>query len=50
MNKKQRIVVVGANHAGTSFIRTLATVNKNAEIIVYDQNTNISYLGCGTAL
>ena len=50
MNRKERIVVVGANHAGTSFVRTLATINKNAEIIVYDQNTNISYLGCGTAL
>ena len=50
MNKKEKIIVIGANHAGTSFIRTLATVNKNAEIVVYDQNTNISYLGCGTAL
>ena len=50
MNKKQKIIVVGANHAGTSFVRTLATINKNAEIVVYDQNTNISYLGCGTAL
>ncbi len=49
-NKKEKIIVIGANHAGTSFIRTLATVNKNAEIVVYDQNTNISYLGCGTAL
>ena len=50
MNLKERIIVVGANHAGTSFIRTLATINKKAEIVVYDQNTNISYLGCGTAL
>lgn len=50
MNKKERIVLIGANHAGTSFIRTLTTINNNIELVVYDTNSNISYLGCGTAL
>ncbi|VEU75572.1 NADH oxidase [Mycoplasmopsis maculosa] len=38
-----KIILVGANHAGTSFIRTLRTVNPNAEITAYDRNTNTSF-------
>lgn len=45
-----KIVVVGANHAGTSFLRTLKTVNPNAEVTAYDRNTNTSFLGCGIAI
>lgn len=45
-----KIILVGANHAGTSFIRTLKTVNKDAEITAYDRNTNTSFLGCGIAV
>ncbi|AIA29340.1 NADH oxidase [Mycoplasmopsis californica HAZ160_1] len=45
-----KIILVGANHAGTSFIRTLRTVNPNAEITAYDRNTNTSFLGCGIAV
>ncbi|QBF34645.1 NADH oxidase [Mycoplasmopsis phocirhinis] len=45
-----KILVVGANHAGTSFMRTLKTVNKDAEIVAYDRNTNTSFLGCGIAV
>lgn len=47
-----KIISIGTNHAGTSFLRTLAKldVNKKHEIITYDQNTNISFLGCGIAL
>lgn len=45
-----KIISVGTNHAGTSFVRTLAKVNKNAEIVAYDRNSNISFLGCGIAL
>ncbi|MBU4689872.1 FAD-dependent oxidoreductase [Mycoplasma zalophidermidis] len=45
-----KIIIVGANHAGTSFIRTLKTVNKDAEITAYDRNTNTSFLGCGIAV
>lgn len=45
-----KILVVGANHAGTSFLRTLKTVNPNAEVVAYDRNTNTSFLGCGIAI
>lgn len=46
-----KIVVVGANHAGTSCINTmLNNYGKENEIVVFDQNSNISFLGCGMAL
>lgn len=45
-----KTIVIGVNHAGTSFIRTLLTQNKNAEVIAFDRNDNISFLGCGIAL
>lgn len=49
-----KIVSIGINHAGTSFVRTLAKINKNnnakMEIKAFDRNTNISFLGCGIAL
>lgn len=46
----QKIVVVGINHAGTSAIRTLLTQNPDSEVIAFDRNDNISFLGCGIAL
>lgn len=46
-----KIVVVGANHAGTACIKTMLTNYCDAnEIVVFDQNSNISFLGCGMAL
>ncbi|MDO5079386.1 MAG: FAD/NAD(P)-binding oxidoreductase, partial [Streptococcus minor] len=46
-----KIVVVGANHAGTACIKTMLTNYGDAnEIVVFDQNSNISFLGCGMAL
>ena len=45
-----KIVVVGANHAGTATINTLLDNYKDAEVTVFDRNTNISFLGCGMAL
>ena len=45
-----KIIVVGTNHAGTSFLRTMATINPEAELVTYDRNSNISFLGCGIAL
>ena len=45
-----KVVVVGVNHAGTSFIRTLAMLDKKIKIHAYDRNDNISFLGCGIAL
>ncbi len=45
-----KIVVVGANHAGTACINTILQANPKAEVTVYDRNSNISFLGCGMAL
>lgn len=46
-----RIIVVGANHAGTACINTiLANKQADDELVVYDRNFNISFLGCGMAL
>ncbi len=45
-----KIVVVGVNHAGTSAIRTLLAQNPDAEVVAFDRNDNISFLGCGIAL
>ncbi len=45
-----KIIVVGINHAGTSAIRTLLAQNNKNEIVAYDRNDNISFLGCGIAL
>lgn len=46
-----KIVVVGANHAGTSAINTiLNNYGDKNEVVVFDQNNNISFLGCGMAL
>jgi len=46
-----RILVVGANHAGTACINTmLDNYSGKNEVVVYDSNNNISFLGCGMAL
>ena len=45
-----KIVVVGANHAGTCAINTITGFNEGDEVVVLDQNSNISFLGCGMAL
>lgn len=45
-----KIIVIGANHAGTSFMRTLKVVNPSIEVTAYDRNTNTSFLGCGIAV
>lgn len=45
-----KVVVVGVNHAGTSAIRTLLAQNKEHEVVAFDRNDNISFLGCGIAL
>ena len=45
-----KIVVVGANHAGTCAINTITGFNEGDEVTVFDQNSNISFLGCGMAL
>ncbi|WP_297377048.1 H2O-forming NADH oxidase [uncultured Helcococcus sp.] len=45
-----KIVVVGANHAGTAAVRTILNKNAGHEVVIYDRNSNISFLGCGMAL
>lgn len=45
-----KIIVVGANHAGTAAIRTILNNYPENEVVVYDRNSNISFLGCGMAL
>ncbi len=45
-----KIVVVGANHAGTAAVNTILANSKENEVIVFDVNSNISFLGCGMAL
>lgn len=46
-----KIVVIGANHAGTACVNTiLGSYGADNEVVVFDQNSNISFLGCGIAL
>ncbi|MBP2623243.1 H2O-forming NADH oxidase [Streptococcus oricebi] len=46
-----KIVVVGANHAGTACINTmLDNYGSENEVVIFDQNSNISFLACGMAL
>jgi len=46
-----KIVVVGANHAGTAAIKTMLTnYGQETKIVVFTKNIKISFLGCGMAL
>lgn len=45
-----KIVLVGANHAGTAAANTILDNYPEEELVIIDRNSNISYLGCGTAL
>lgn len=45
-----KIVVVGSNHAGNAAITTILANYPQHEVIMFERNDNISYLGCGTAL
>ncbi|EFI41432.1 H2O-forming NADH oxidase [Peptoniphilus sp. oral taxon 386] len=45
-----KIVVIGANHAGTACINTILGAKTKDEVVVFDRNNNISFLGCGMAL
>lgn len=46
----EKIIIVGANHAGTACINTILDNYKDKEVVVFDANNNISFLGCGMAL
>ena len=45
-----KVVLIGANHGGIAFVNTVLGNSQDTEVVVFDKNTNISYLGCGTAL
>ncbi len=45
-----KIVLIGANHAGTAAINTILDNYKDNEVVVFDRNYNTSFLGCGMAL
>lgn len=47
---KETIVVIGANHAGTAALNTILDNFPGNEVIAFDGNSNISFLGCGMAL
>lgn len=46
----QKIVVVGVNHAGTAAVNTILDNYKDVKVTAFDENNNISFLGCGMAL
>ncbi len=49
--EKNKVIVIGTNHAGTYAVSTLAdNYSANTEVVTYDSNNNISFLGCGMAL
>lgn len=45
-----KIILIGANHAGTAAANTILDNYPENELVIFDSNDNISYLGCGTAL
>jgi NADPH-dependent 2,4-dienoyl-CoA reductase/sulfur reductase-like enzyme len=45
-----KIVLIGANHAGTAAANTILDNYPENQLVIFDANSNISYLGCGTAL
>ncbi|MFK4935259.1 H2O-forming NADH oxidase [Lactococcus garvieae] len=45
-----KIVIIGTNHAGIAAANTLLDNYSGHEITMIDRNSNMSYLGCGTAL
>lgn len=47
---KETIVVIGANHAGTAALNTILDNYEEKEVVSFDANSNISFLGCGMAL
>ena len=45
-----KIVLVKANHAGIAAANTILDNYPGNEVVIIDRNTNLSYLGRGTAL
>ena len=45
-----KVLIIGTNHAGIAVANTLLDNYPGNEVVMIDRNTNLSYLGCGTAL
>ena len=45
-----KIILIGSNHAGTAAANTILDNYKGNELLIFEANDNVSYLGCGTAL
>lgn len=45
-----KTVIIGANHAGIAAANTLLDNYPDQQVVMIDRNSNLSYLGCGTAL
>ena len=45
-----KVLIIGTNHAGIAAANTLLDNYPGNEIVMIDRNSNLSYLGCGTAL
>lgn len=45
-----KTIIIGSNHAGIAAANTLLDNYPDQEVTMIDQNSNLSYLGCGTAL
>ena len=45
-----KVIVIGCTHAGTAAIVNIKALYKEAEVVVYERNNNISFLSCGIAL
>ena len=41
----KKIIVIGANHAGTAALNTILDNYKNVDVTAFDANSNISFLG-----
>ncbi|MEG0783574.1 FAD/NAD(P)-binding oxidoreductase, partial [Carnobacterium sp.] len=46
----KKIVIIGSNHAGLAAINVIVNSGIEVELVVFDKNSNLSYLGCGTSL
>ena len=45
-----KIVMIGCNHAGIAAANTILGSYPGNQLVIFDRNENLSYLGCGTAL
>lgn len=45
-----KVVIIGTNHAGIAAANTLLEQYPEHEVVMIERNSNLSYLGCGTAL